>query len=183
VKRGVWITSALAVLTGPTGWILTDRLESSNGFCTSCHLEPEVPLHEEKMGRFTGSPAADLASRHRVSDDGFLCVDCHAGASWPNRARVKAVAARDALMYMLGRFEEPASMQHPLWDEDCSRCHAQYKVRRSDDYHAFFAHNLPNFEFRCVSCHRAHPSDGSPEFGFLERDLVLGICRKCHEEY
>ena len=52
------------------------------------------------------TPPVNLASLHYEVDNDFRCIQCHGGASFANHARVKAVAARDALAYILGRFEE-----------------------------------------------------------------------------
>ena len=183
MKPGVWIASVLALLSGLAGWVVTDRLEANNEFCVACHLETDTLLHETKMDEFLAQPAVNLAALHAASEDGFLCIDCHGGASFVNKALVKTVAARDLLMYVIGRFGEPDSMEHPLWDEDCSRCHASFEALRPDDYHAIELHNLPGFEFRCVSCHLAHATGGSVDFGFLEQSHVLSVCRNCHEEY
>ena len=97
------------------------------------------------------------------------------------RVRMKAVAARDAALYLLGRFGEPEAMDHPLWDADCARCHASYTPARDDAFHAFAAHNA-EFPTRCVECHTAHPEDGEPDQNFLSRGVVLPFCRNCHEE-
>ena len=102
--------------------------------------------------------------------------------SFANRLRVKTVAARDALLYLLGSFEEPDSMEYPLWDEDCVQCHETYEPERSDDFHAFEDHNLPNFPYRCVDCHQVHANEGVARFDFLEPDRVRRVCRDCHEE-
>ncbi len=183
MRRGGVLLLVLAVLAGPAGWIVTDRLERNDAFCTRCHLDAETPLHTTKMEDFLATPARNLAAFHRTSEEHLLCISCHGGASWLNRARVKTVAARDALFYVLGRFEEPTSMQHPRWDEDCARCHGRYEVRSPDDFHADDIHNLPDFDFRCVECHRAHTTSGSAELDFLEADVVLPVCAHCHEEF
>ena len=183
MKWGGALLLALAALAGSTGWIVTDRLERDDAFCTRCHLDAETPLHAMKMEDFLATPARNLAALHHASGDGVLCIDCHGGASLLNKARIKAVAARDALFYVLGRFEESTSMRHPLWDEDCTRCHARYEVRSPDDFHALDLHNLPDFEYRCVECHCAHPTSGSAELDFLEPAVVLPVCANCHEEF
>ena len=170
------------LIAAPLGWQVTDVIESQNDFCMSCHLHPDTPLHETKMIEFTAHPAVNLASVHFVADDAFRCIDCHGGASFRNRLRVKFVAARDVAMYLAGRFVEPDSMEHPLWDEDCTQCHASYEARRSDDFHALDDHNLPDFAFRCVECHTSHPTGSSPAFVFLNRSRVLETCEICHEE-
>ena len=182
MRREFGIVIVIGALSGPIGWVTTDHLESNNEFCVDCHLDERTPLHEAKMNDLMTIPPINLASVHYEADREFLCIQCHGGVSFANRLRVKTVAARDALVYLLGSFEEPDSMEYPLWDEDCVRCHETYEPGRSDDFHAFEDHNLPNFFYRCVDCHRVHANEGVARFDFLEPDRVRRVCRDCHEE-
>ena len=144
----------LGVAGAPVGWAVSDRFESDNEFCVACHLDSGRRLHDRKMRGFEADPAVTLASLHALED--VRCIDCHGGASFPNKLRVKAVAARDAVRYFLGTFEEPSAMAHPLWDEDCIQCHAAYESSRDDDFHAFEAHNVGGFAYSCVACHERY---------------------------
>lgn len=182
MRRVLAIAAALGALGAPIGWWTTGHLESDNEFCVSCHLDAGTPLHRAKMREGMATPPVNLASLHFEADPDFLCIACHGGASFVNRLRVKSVAAGDALAYVLGRFEEPSSMEHPLWDEDCAQCHATYEPERDDDFHAIDDHNLPGFAHRCVGCHRVHSTRGEARFGFLESGHVRSACRDCHEE-
>ena len=132
------------------------------------------------MREFESEPAVNLASLHALAD--VRCIDCHGGASFANKLRVKTVAARDALRYFAGAFGEPTRMAHPLWDEDCVQCHADYSPVRDDDFHAFEAHNVSDFAYACVACHRTHPTQARAEPLFLDREVVRPICAQCHEE-
>ena len=172
----------LIAVGGPIGWVTTNWLESNNSFCVACHLSEQTPLHEEKMQELMATPPVNLVSLHYQADSEFRCIECHGGASFANQLRVKTVAARDALVYLFGRFEEPVSMDHPLWDEDCVQCHETYESDRSDDYHAIDVHNLPSFVYRCVDCHVSHSTEGAAQFGFLEPARVRRACHSCHEE-
>lgn len=180
VAIGLVLSGALAA---PAGWFVSDRLESRDEFCVSCHLEAGRPLHEAKLREFRAEPSPNLAALHFASEERVRCIDCHGGASFVNKLRVKSVAARDALRYLVGAFEEPDSMAHPLWDEDCVQCHADYAPVRDDDFHAFEAHNVRDFAYACVSCHRAHPVGASSGQHFLDPEVVLPVCRNCHEEF
>ena len=101
-----------------------------------------------------------------------------------NTLRVKAVAARDLGRWLIGSFDEPDHMKHPLWNEDCRQCHQAYQPAREDDFHAIVDHNVVDFEHRCVKCHRAHSTQGvSADLDFLNRAVVLPVCRNCHEEF
>jgi len=129
-RRGRWIAAAAvaAIVSAPLGWHLSDRLERDNDFCTSCHLTPDRPLHTEIRSGFDAAPAGTLAAVHggATGERDFRCIDCHGGVGLVGRARVKALAAKDAFWYVVGRFEEPDHMRWPLWDEDCGQCHDEF---------------------------------------------------------
>ena len=182
--RGALAVLLVALVAAPAGWLATDALEQDNDFCVACHLDPDTPLHRDKAADFVAAPPASLVAAHHAADAEFRCIDCHGGASFLNRARVKAVAARDSIKWAIGRFEEPRKMHHPLWDEDCRQCHESYSSTRDDDFHAISDHNLFDFDYRCVECHSSHVRQGaSPELSFLSEAVVLPICRNCHEEF
>ena len=184
MRRWVWIALLTAAITGaPAGWLISDQLEAQNEFCTSCHLDAAKPLHEQKMSDFRARPASSLVAAHHAAKEGFRCIDCHGGASFVNRLRVKTVAARDAFFYVLGAFGEPKDMDHPLWNEDCVKCHATYKAERDDAFHAIGVHNLPDFEYECVKCHQAHPTGRKAQLDYLETAPLVAVCRNCHEEF
>jgi len=188
---------AIAVLVGmvsaPAGWIVTDRLEQDNDFCNACHLSAEVPLHVDVRNDFDTAPPDSLAGLHggadpgRHEDGGFRCIDCHGGVSFVGRARVKALAARDSFWYALGRFDEPEGMGFPLWDEDCSQCHADFDEGDAEPWRRPRFHQLPvhNVELgvNCVECHRVHVSGGTRETYFLQLPLVRTQCARCHTEF
>lgn len=166
----------------PAAWLISDHVESDNAFCVSCHLAPGEPLHQTKFDEFLAAPAVSLVAAHRVAQDDFRCVDCHGGTGLAGRARVKAVTLLDTLRYVSGRFGEPERMRHPLWDEDCVKCHPRYRPARDDAFHAIAVHNA-DFPWSCVECHEAHPATRAPEFDFVPRERALAICRTCHEEF
>ncbi len=135
------------------------------------------------MDDFLSAKASSLVAAHHEAKPGFRCIDCHGGASFANKLRVKTVAARDAFFYLLGRFEEPKDMDHPLWNEDCVKCHAAYSPARDDAFHAIDVHNLPDFEYDCVQCHLSHPTGRNASLDYLEREPLVAVCRSCHEEF
>ena len=160
-----------------------DHLEANNAFCTSCHLNASTPLHAQKLEDFQTEPATSLVAAHHAAKQGFRCIDCHGGASFPNKLRVKALAARDAIAYLLGRFEEPKAMDYPLWNEDCAKCHARYEPARDDAFHAVEVHNLPDFAYECVECHQGHPTGRKAALDYLETEPLVAVCQNCHEEF
>jgi hypothetical protein len=171
----------LAAVAPVLGWTISDRLESENWFCVSCHLDSGAPLHGEKFKEFTSEPVESLVAAHFAPSRDFRCIDCHRGTSWLGRVRVKAVAAGDAARYFLSSFGEPERMRYPLWDEDCVQCHASYESTSDDAYHAIASHD--GIDQACVDCHQAHPTSGNPDLQFLSREVVLPVCQNCHEEY
>jgi predicted CXXCH cytochrome family protein len=186
MTRARWLLGlglVACVAGGPAGWLVSDALEANNDFCTSCHLDSKTPLHAHKRRDFEAAPATSLVAAHHAAKAEFRCIDCHGGASFPNKLRVKTVAARDAVQYVFGSFQEPEDMEFPLWNEDCTKCHATWKPERTDAFHAIGVHNLPAFEFDCVQCHRAHPTGRDAALDFLASDDVLPVCRNCHEEF
>jgi nitrate/TMAO reductase-like tetraheme cytochrome c subunit len=185
---------AAGVLLGamgvPIGWHVSDRLESNNAFCTSCHLDAGTPLHREIARDFELWPVSTLASKHGKAavegraESAFRCVDCHGGTGLAGRARVKVLAAKDAFWYVLGRFDEPKHMSVPLPDEDCSKCHAGHPAASAEPgavepFHALAVHNT-NLGISCVACHEAHVSGGRAEAYFLRAERVMAECARCH---
>jgi nitrate/TMAO reductase-like tetraheme cytochrome c subunit len=188
---------AIVILAGmvfaPAGWVVSDRLEQDNDFCNACHLSDEAPLHVDVRNDFDSAAPVSLASVHGASDPGrrgdgsFRCIDCHGGVSFVGRARVKALAAKDAFWYLAGHFEEPQGMGWPLWDEDCSQCHADFDERDSESWRQPRFHQLPvhNVELgvNCVECHRVHETGGPREAYFLKPPLVRTQCARCHSKF
>jgi hypothetical protein len=183
---------ALGAGLGAAGWWVTDLLERDDDFCNACHLSEDVPLHIEIRRDFDARPPASLAAAHaaaavraREREPAFRCIDCHGGASAIGRLRVKALAAKDAFWYVVGRFEEPTHMAWPLWDEDCRRCHAEYSVRGGGlgpAFHELAVHNV-ELGVDCVECHLAHESGGQADFHFLHSAHVRRQCARCHPEF
>jgi hypothetical protein len=187
--------AALGVLSAPIGWMVTDRLERDDDFCNACHLASGTPLHREIRRGFDARPPVSLAGAHgaaRVDDApgpkrAFRCIDCHGGVGWLGRARVKALAAKDAFWYVVGHFEEPDSMRWPLRDADCTRCHerfdeAEAPAWRSPRFHQLAVHNA-DLGVGCVECHLVHEPGGDADAHFLHATHVRTQCARCHPEF
>ena len=185
MRKRLAIAAGLALLAGPVGWVVTDRLERENDFCNACHLEPGLPLHQAVREGFDARPPTTLSGAHGREDD-FRCIDCHGGASWLGRARVKVLAGKDALVYVLGHFEEPDGMRWPLWDEDCTKCHESFDEAGADElawrnplFHELAIHNT-DLGVDCVECHRVHDPGGSDDTHFIHAEPVRSQCARCH---
>lgn len=189
---------AAALVLGPTGWLVTDALESENDFCTACHLEPGVPLHKTIRANFDARPNVNLAGLHASvgaeAEPGaanarareFRCIDCHGGVGLVGKVRAKVLAAKDAFWYVVGHFEEPERMSSPLVEEDCRQCHPSFAPPARDAANpAFHALGLHNVELGvlCVECHVTHGTGGLEDLYYLRPSHVRTQCARCHSEY
>lgn len=186
-EAGAGLASATLVALGlclPVAFLgVLYKTEQNNLFCVSCHL------HEEKFSRFQARRSAtDLAGAHHVSRQGVRCIDCHGGADVVMRLRVWGVAGFDTLRFLVGRYEEPTGMRLPLRDAECRQCHdpiirvtleqEEAQEGRGDTFHAITEHRT--VRTACVACHTSHTL-GEKRLQFIDRKIVLPICRKCHE--
>lgn len=190
-RRGRFLALALGagLVAGPTGWFVTDHLEQDDDFCNACHLPSGEVLHATVRADFDAEVPVVLASLHGVAEHegrDFRCIDCHGGVGLAGRARVKLLAARDALVYLTGDFEEPHGMAWPLRDEDCSQCHARFDESEAASwnprFHELGVHNA-DLGVDCVECHLVHEAGGNPQAHFLLADRVRSQCARCHSEY
>ena len=195
-REVVAIALTAACFAAPAGWILSDRMEQNNDFCTSCHVSADVPLHIEIRRGFDANPPTTLSGVHGASpvrsrgvgaEAEFRCIDCHGGTSLVGRARVKALAAKDAFQYAIGSFEEPTGMGTALWDEDCTKCHAAFDEREvgefeSSRFHQLAVHNV-ELGVDCVECHQVHTRGGNPDAFFIRAEWVRRRCALCHSEF
>jgi len=187
--RAVLALALAGLLSTPAGWWVSDRLEEDNDFCVGCHLEPGVPLHREKRETLDQRPAATLAAAHGIAgweDRPFRCIDCHGGTGLLGKARVKALSAKDAFWYAVGRFDEPEEMHWPLWDADCAKCHTPFEERESEIgrdplFHELAVHNV-ELGVACVACHFSHEEGGLADHYQLHAARVRAECAACHPE-
>ncbi len=190
-KAFVLTLTALGAISAPAGWLVTDRLEQDNDFCVSCHLDADTALHESNHADLDTRPPEALAPAHAAAGhrDGraFRCIDCHGGAGFVGRARVKLLSAKDAFWYVVGRFEEPEGMHWPLWDEDCVKCHDTFDPPAREPWEPPAFHGLPVHNnvlgVACVTCHAAHERGGLADQFFLHPEPVRAACAGCHPEF
>ncbi|MBW2231747.1 MAG: hypothetical protein JRG92_02995 [Deltaproteobacteria bacterium] len=190
--RHAAIAALGAVIAGPVGWVASDAIERNNDTCTACHID-DMPLHLDIRRDFDGRPPASLSALHaqraseqRSEDPVMRCIDCHGGVSFAGKLRVKYLALRDSVIWLAGRGQEPTQMDFPLWDEDCSQCHAEYHPRVDEygppPYHALSVHNTGTGS-TCVDCHRAHDRSVDADYHFLNVQHVQSRCARCHTEF
>jgi nitrate/TMAO reductase-like tetraheme cytochrome c subunit len=189
-----WLASlvALGLLAGAVGWGVSDRLEQRNDFCVSCHLPDGAVLHAETRENFDRVVPVNLAGVHgrgwveEREDSAFRCIDCHAGSGAFERTKIKLLAAKDALRYAVGAFEEPEGMPFDLSRKTCLGCHPTFRRSAAPGwtvqaYHGLGAHDAAE-EPRCVACHAVHEEDGDAFAYYMARPRVVAQCRVCHGE-
>jgi len=188
--------AVLVVAIGVAGvatWLGTDALERNNDFCNDCHIEGDVPLHIDLRHEFDARPPRSLAAlhgevmpAHRPEDPVMRCFDCHSGVGFAGRARIKALAARDLVIWLAGRAEEPQELTVPLRDEDCRQCHALFGAsgaeRAAPPFHSLDVHNH-ELGVDCTTCHVVHDEDVDPSFHFLATRRVRTVCGRCHSQF
>lgn len=194
-KRGRfgWIVALAAIVAAPTGWMVSDAVERQNDFCNACHLpDGGGPLHLSNREGFDTRPPVNLAGLHASTiradaapADPARCIDCHGGVGFVGKARVKLLAARDALVWLGGDFEEPDHMSTPLLDADCVQCHERFDETPSGlprpRFHELGVHNR-ELGMACVECHQSH-EPGDAEFHFIDLAHVRSQCATCHSEF
>jgi len=194
------VALGLVAAAGAGGWFATDALERNDDFCNACHLDgwtSGTPLHTTHRSDFDARPAPTLAAAHaaaglpeREGDPAFHCIDCHSGTGFVGRARVKLLAAKDAVVWLSGDFEEPKGMNWPLLEEDCQKCHMRFETKAGEfedpAFHDLAVHNA-ELGVDCVECHLAHPSvaEGAvaADRWFVDSEHVRKQCGRCHSEF
>jgi len=182
------------------GWLITDTLEANNDFCNACHLPTGAVLHGEIRRGFDAESIHNLAGLHGSATlepagdpRAFRCIDCHGGTGWLGRAKVKVLAAKDAMVWLGGDFDEPDHMQYPLGEADCRQCHRgfgralQLQTQGNVDdgsprFHALAVHNA-DLGVNCVECHTVHDGGDDVELFYLDAMRVRGQCGRCHSEF
>lgn len=185
---------AIVVVGSVSGWFVTDALEANNDFCNACHLPDGAVLHGGIREGFDARPASNLAGVHgraQIEKSGqsrtFRCIDCHGGVGFVGRAKVKALAARDALVWLGGDFDEPDHMQYPLNEADCRQCHETFSRQDTPEhvavqFHSLAVHNA-DLGVNCVECHTVHDGGADEAVFFLDPEPVREQCGRCHSEF
>jgi nitrate/TMAO reductase-like tetraheme cytochrome c subunit len=102
------------------------------------------------------------------------------------RFEVKVLAARDAIVWLSGNFDEPDHMDHPLGDADCRQCHESFAWLESfadeSKFHGLSVHNV-DLGVDCVECHTVHQGGEDASLFYLEASGVRAQCARCHSEF
>jgi predicted CXXCH cytochrome family protein len=164
-----------------TGGIVMAHVEENDGFCASCHTQPESAYYQRALA---AAAPVDLASAHTARN--VPCIQCHSGAGVTGRAEAMVnVGAKDLLAYVTRNYHDPAIVITPITDEHCLKCHAD--VSQGTAFNNHFHRFLPKWQqadpthaAKCVDCHKAHVTDGLAQVAFLEEKPTTAICQQCH---
>lgn len=156
------------------------RLEESDGFCASCHTEPEVTY----VRQASAQPPTTLAAFHTQSKrQSVMCIECHSGGGPFGRAQGLTQGTQDLVAYMTNHYQAPAVTTSPLGDDACLKCHADVPQRGdfNNHFHRFLAQwqNLDPQAAHCVTCHTAHTTTADAQ-AFLQTQTVTAVCDNCH---
>ncbi len=155
--------------------------EQDNGFCASCHTQPETEYVARFERAVAETNANDLAAFHHRKKE-TRCIDCHVGEGFVGRAQVVAIAAWDAVKHYAGIARQPAVIVVPVQNEACSQCHADTLARPgfANHEHTKLAERDAPF-IRCTDCHVTHRV-GDERNAFQFRDAIFPQCEYCHAE-
>ena len=175
----IWAALAGVILLAGGGFAAGAALEERDGFCASCHSEPESAFYLR-----TQAAAVDLASKHSASW-ATRCIDCHSGPGVAGRVGAMTLGARDLAAFVTRTDQQPAPLTVPIGDANCIKCHAEVPITRSfnEHFHAYLARwqALDPSAATCVSCHASHATAGDPSLAFLQQEQTQQVCDSCHQ--
>jgi NapC/NirT cytochrome c family, N-terminal region. len=174
----VYILAGAFVLAA-AGFITVGQMENHDSFCASCHTQPESTY----FARSTAASSTDLASDHEIKKAGH-CIDCHSGSGTGGRIAAETEGAMNALKFVTHTMVQPATLNNPISDDNCLKCHAE--VPLETDFNTHFHIYLAQWQATsatagtCVSCHTAHTTDGDAQIGFVSQTRAEQVCQDCH---
>ncbi len=183
-RWGFVIALLLIIVTSSTAVGVSIHMENNDGFCASCHTEPETTFVQVAQAVQSGqAQPEDLASFHAGEET--TCIQCHSGKGINGRISALQLGARDMIAYVRNNYPQPSPLTHPIPDANCLKCHQDVTANRSFDnhYHLFLKRwqdFAPDKSAKCVDCHTTHTKDGSVEIGFLNQDRTVKECESCH---
>lgn len=166
----------VAGATGGTAYALNQ--ENHDGFCASCHTQPETTYVQQSVA----GTAVSLASFHASKN--ARCIDCHSGGGTLGRLEGLMQGSQDLLSYYSGNYHNPAITTSKLSDDSCIKCHGDIPFRA--DFNNHFHRFLSSWQAQdanaagCVDCHQGHPTTGDPQQQFMQVSRVEQICQGCH---
>lgn len=175
----VWAMLGVLVFVAGTAFSTGATLEERDGFCASCHTQPESAYFQ----RTQAATVADLASNHHAMA-ATRCIDCHSGPGLSGRVGAMALGAKDLAAFVTRTDQQPAPLTVPIADANCLKCHGDVPSKGGfpRHFHAFLARwqAADPSAGTCVSCHSAHTTDGDPSLAYLEQARTQQTCESCH---
>ncbi|MEE9275403.1 MAG: hypothetical protein V3V62_08875, partial [bacterium] len=166
-----------ALILGIAGLYGIRAVESYDPFCTACHLKDHQVYLDD--GRRPKNALRTLGGLH-LSGREARCISCHGEEGVEGMARTTWLASKDLLKFVVGDYEQPSRVFHPIPNKDCLKCHPEERILKLDetDFHAIIDHaELP---FTCVRCHSGHRTGGRRKRAFLAPAFVQPRCDSCH---
>ncbi|GMT42857.1 MAG: hypothetical protein IEMM0002_1268 [bacterium] len=180
VKTGIFVFIFTAGL--PLGFEVTERMKRLDGFCVSCHLDEQTPLHDAKQKAFIRGAPVNLAGAHRKkSIRKFHCGDCHTGHNLPLKLKITYLETYNTFKHILGMAKEPKHLDDKLMpDDNCRACHSGFAAA-PDRFHGLEQHR-PSVPVQCIKCHSSHAT-GLENYNFIVMERMIEACRKCHPRF
>jgi hypothetical protein len=155
------------------------QYENQNSFCASCHTEGELTF----FNRAVVTAPVDLASIHDIQGQA-RCIDCHTGPGLIGRYGGLMAGASDLISYFSGHYPQPAVQDTPIRDGNCLKCHQNVTASQdfNNHFHAFLS-RWQSFDpnaAHCVDCHVSHDPTNDAGTVFLNRNITIQICQRCH---
>ena len=182
--RGRWwkwliLAAALSPLLGLGGLHGIRAVESYDPFCTACHLRDHQDYLDDGMR--PKARTRTLAGWHK-SADAARCISCHGEEGIAGMIRTTLLAGKDLYKFVIGDFEQPSRVFHPIPDKDCVKCHDEARLLALADgaFHAISDH--AELKADCVQCHNGHRMGGAREKAFLVAATAQPRCDACHDE-
>jgi predicted CXXCH cytochrome family protein len=174
---GALVAAVVGIIAAAGGTAYAVQLENQDGFCASCHTQPETNYYQQTQVKDTSSLAALHAQKS------VRCIDCHSGGGPFGRVDGLSQGARDTLVYYSGHYQSPAVTTSPLGDGSCTKCHADAMGQQTfnNHFHVFLGRwqSVDPNAAHCVDCHTSHPS-AAPAQQYLDSTAVQTVCGNCH---
>ena len=154
-------------------------VESYDPFCTVCHLQDHQDYLDD--GARAENMVQTLGGWHKSAGE-VRCISCHGEEGITGMIRTTILANKDLYKFIIGDYEQPSRVFHPILDKDCLKCHDEERLLElSDDaFHAISDH--AELKADCVGCHNGHRVGGEREKGFMVAATAQPRCDACHDE-
>jgi hypothetical protein len=157
------------------------QMENHDSFCASCHTEGELTFFNRSL---VGTDrTTDLASFH-AAQKAARCIDCHTSPGIVGRYGGLMAGATDLISFYSGHYPQPAALEKPMGDGNCTKCHTD--VAANQDFNNHFHLYLAKWQAvdpkaaGCVDCHVSHDTTNDANAMFLNKAKTEQICQNCH---